>query len=355
MSRPVRIGLTMGDPAGIGPEILLLACKQLAPKVRQRELDLVAIGTQSVLKGAASDLGLDVRITSSAQQTVWPEVTLVEAASCHSEFAIGQVSAEAGRLAYAAVEAAVKLALEGDIDAIVTAPFSKEAINLAGYPYSGHTELLAHLTNSPGTVMMLAHGNVRVSHVSTHVAIAKVPSLVTPQRVRRVIDLTCKALATLGIDTPRIAVAALNPHAGEGGLFGAEDETVLEPLIAACRRQGMDVSGPHPGDTVFVKAAAGQFDAVIAMYHDQGHIPVKLLGFRIDPKTGHWKELGGVNVTLGLPIIRTSVDHGTAFDIARKGTVNPQSMIEAVDYAYRLAVGQQTNLRPAEAAAWGKK
>lgn len=351
MSRPVRIGLTMGDPAGIGPEILLLACKLLSPQVKRRELDLVAIATQSILEDAAAALYLDMRIVPGATHAVWPNVALVEAASQRSAFPIGEVSAEAGRLAYAAVETSVKLALAGEIDAIATAPFSKEAINLAGYSYSGHTELLAHLTNRPGTVMMLAHGNLRVSHVSTHVAIAKVPSLVTPERVRRVVDLTCEALATLGIGAPRIAVAALNPHAGEGGLFGNEDEIVLVPLIAAFRQQGMDISGPHPGDTVFVKAAAGQFDAVIAMYHDQGHIPVKLLGFRVDQKTGVWKELGGVNVTLGLPIIRTSVDHGTAFDIARKGVANPQSMVEAIDYANRLAVGRRTGQQTARSAA----
>jgi 4-hydroxythreonine-4-phosphate dehydrogenase len=346
MTQPVQLGLTMGDPAGIGPEILLLACKQLAPQVGRREMDLVAFGTRSVLVDAAKALNLDTRFVAAGTHAVWPDVALVEAAFSRSEIPIGQVSTEAGRLAYAAVEAAVKAALASEIDAIVTAPFSKEAINLAGYSYSGHTELLAHLTNRPGTVMMLAHGNLRVSHVSTHVAVAKVPSLVTTERVRRVVDLTCEALATLGIANPRIAVAALNPHAGEGGLFGSEDETVLVPLIAAYRRQGLDISGPHPGDTVFVKAAAGQFDAVIAMYHDQGHIPVKLLGFRVDQKTGVWKELGGVNVTLGLPIIRTSVDHGTAFDIAGKGVANAQSMVEAIDYAHRLAVGRRAGAQP---------
>jgi 4-hydroxythreonine-4-phosphate dehydrogenase len=355
MNRPVRLGLTMGDPAGIGPEILLLACKQLAPRVLRRELDLVAIGTQSVLEAAAAALGLDMRTVTGTNAAVWPDVALVEAASQRAEFAIGQVSVEAGRLAYAAVDASVRLAMANEIDAIVTAPFSKEAINLAGYPYSGHTELLARLTGRPGTVMMLAHGNLRVSHVSTHVAVAKVPSLVTPERVRRVIDLTCAALATLGIEAPRIAVAALNPHAGEGGLFGSEDENVLAPLIASYLQQGLDISGPHPGDTVFVKAVAGQFDAVIAMYHDQGHIPVKLLGFRIDQKTGLWKDLGGVNVTLGLPIIRTSVDHGTAFDIARAGSANPQSMVEAIDYAYRLAIGRRTKPQAAGKAAGERK
>ena len=346
MNRPVRLGLTMGDPAGIGPEILVLACKQLAARVERHEMELVAIGTQSVLRDAAKALNLEVKFVVAKSNAVWPDVALAEATTTRSEVPIGKVSAEAGRLAYVAVEVAVKMAFAGEIDGIVTAPLSKEALNLAGHAYSGHTELLAHLTNRPGTVMMLAHGNLRVSHVSTHVAVSKVPSLVTPERVRRVVDLTYEALMTLGIDNPRIAVAALNPHAGEGGLFGSEDETVLTPVISAYQNQGLNISGPHPGDTVFVKAAAGQFDAVIAMYHDQGHIPVKLLGFRVDQKSGVWTELGGVNVTLGLPIIRTSVDHGTAFDIARNGLANPQSMVEAIDYAHRLATGRKARALP---------
>ena len=250
-------------------------------------------------------------------------------------------------MAYAAVEMAARMALDNDIDGMVTAPFNKDALNLAGYHYAGHTELLAHLTGRSGTVMMLAHGDLRVSHVSTHVALSKVPSLVTPERVRRVIDLTCDALRAFGIVRPRIAVAALNPHAGESGLFGTEDDDVLVPVIASYRRADADVSGPHPGDTIFVKGAAGQFDAIIAMYHDQGHIPVKLLGFRIDRDTGMWTELGGINVTLGLPIIRTSVDHGTAFDIARKGIANPQSMVEAVEYAVRLSAGRKNQIEKA--------
>ena len=355
MKGPVRLGLTMGDPAGIGPEILLLACKQLAPRIRLREMELVAIGTQSVLRDAAKAFDLKANYVSAKSNAVWPDVVLVEAASSRSEVPVGQVSAEAGRLAYAAVEVAVKMALAGEIDGIITAPFSKEALNFAGYSYSGHTELLAHLTSRPGTVMMLAHGDLRVSHVSTHVAVSKVPSLVTPERVRRVVDLTYEALMTLGINNPRIAVAALNPHAGEGGLFGSEDETVLTPVISAYQNQGLKISGPHPGDTVFVKAVAGQFDAVIAMYHDQGHIPVKLLGFRVDQKSGVWTELGGVNVTLGLPIIRTSVDHGTAFDIARTGVANPQSMVEAVDYAYRLAIGRMAGARPGKNAVGDRR
>jgi 4-hydroxy-L-threonine phosphate dehydrogenase PdxA len=197
--------------------------------------------------------------------------------------------------------------------------------------------MLAELTGVRGSVMLLAHGNMRVSHVSTHVALADVPARLTPQRLRLVIDLTNKALLGLGIARPKIAVAALNPHAGEGGLFGRQDIDVSQPTIDKAVADGLDVVGPVPGDTVFVKLRAGQYDAVVAMYHDQGHIPVKLLGFEVDPKTGKWQELSGVNITLGLPIIRTSVDHGTAFDIAGKGIANERSMIEAIEYAERLA------------------
>jgi 4-hydroxythreonine-4-phosphate dehydrogenase len=238
------------------------------------------------------------------------------------------------------VEHGVRFAKAGRIGGIVTAPLNKEALNKAGYHYPGHTEMLAELTGVKGSVMMLAHGNMRVSHVSTHVALQDVPKRLTPERLRYVIDLTNEALRGLGLARPKIAVAALNPHAGEGGLFGRQDIDVSEPTIAKAVADGLDVVGPVPGDTVFVKLRAGQYDAVIAMYHDQGHIPVKLLGFEIDPATGRWQELSGVNITLGLPIIRTSVDHGTAFDIAGKGIANERSLIEAIEYAERLAAGR---------------
>ena len=232
---------------------------------------------------------------------------------------------------------AVELAQAGQIDAIVTAPLNKEALNLAGYHYAGHTDMLAALTKTRSSVMLLAHGDMRVGHVTTHVALADVPKLLTPERLRRTIDLTYAAVRDLGIPKPRVAVAALNPHAGEGGLFGRQDIEITTPVVEQCRADGMDVSGPVPGDTVFVKLRARQFDAVVAMYHDQGHIPVKLLGFDVDPATGTWRALSGVNITLGLPLIRTSVDHGTAFDIAGKGVANEESLIEAIDYAERLA------------------
>jgi 4-hydroxythreonine-4-phosphate dehydrogenase len=247
------------------------------------------------------------------------------------------MSAEGGRLAYEAINHAVRLASQGRIAGIVTAPLNKEALNLAGYHYSGHTDMLADLTGAPDSVMMLAHGDFRVSHVSTHVALAQVPSKLTEPRLRRVIQLTVEALRRLGIARPRIGVAALNPHAGEGGIFGREDIDITTPVVASYADADFDVFGPVSGDTVFVKLRARQYDAVVAIYHDQGHVPVKLLGFDVDPVTGQWKALSGVNVTLGLPIIRTSVDHGTAFDIAGKGIANEESLVEAIDYAVQLA------------------
>ena len=206
--------------------------------------------------------------------------------------------------------------MAGAIDGIVTAPINKEALNAAGYAFAGHTEILAELTGSKGSCMLLAHDRLKVSHVTTHVALADVPKRITPERLRRVFALTHQAMVDLGIPKPRIGVAALNPHAGENGLFGREDIDVIAPVIEEFRGQGMSFAGPVPGDTVFVKALGGQFDAVVAMFHDQGHVAVKTLGFAMDPATGRMTALSGVNVTLGLPIVRTSVDHGTAFDIA---------------------------------------
>jgi len=317
-----NIAITMGDPAGIGPEIIVKACRRLLPRIEAGELKLTVIGHRSAFEEAGgSEDACDFLAAGEEREPI----------------TVGRISAEAGRFAYLAVERAVELALAGTIDAIVTAPLNKEAMNLAGYHYAGHTDLLAALTKSPGSVMLLAHGDMRVGHVTTHAALADVPKLLTPQRLRRTIELTHAAVRDLGIASPRVAVAALNPHAGEGGLFGTQDIEITTPVIADCRAAGLDVSGPVAGDTVFVKLRARQFDAVVAMYHDQGHIPVKLLGFDVDPATGAWRALSGVNITLGLPLVRTSVDHGTAFDIAGKGVASEESLIEAIDYAVRLA------------------
>jgi 4-hydroxythreonine-4-phosphate dehydrogenase len=317
----------MGDPAGIGPEIVVKAADVVARREPAGRPELVIVGAREPIEKAARSLGLPVA------------ARIVEAAALEAPVPVGEISAEGGRQAYHAIARAVAMASSGEVGAIVTAPLNKAALNAAGYHFPGHTELLAHLTGTRGTVLMLAHGSFRVTHVTTHVALERVPSLMTADRVRRVVDLTLAALRRLGLPRPRVAVAALNPHAGEGGIFGHQDIEITTPVVAGFRERGEAVEGPVPGDTVFVNLRGGHYDAVVAMYHDQGHIPVKLLGFDVDPATGQWRALSGVNITLGLPIIRTSVDHGTAFDIAGKGIADANSMVEAIDYADQLAAG----------------
>ena len=332
------IAVTVGDPAGIGPEICIKALDALADRLARGDLRLLLIGDAGTLQETARRLGMApppvISIDGIADA---PPAAILPTPPLSRSVEIGCISADCGQQAYEAVRIAVEQALAGAVTAIVTAPLSKEALHLAGHNYAGHTELLADLTGVRDSVMMLAHGNFRVSHVSTHCALEDVPKKATPQRIRRVVDLTHDTLQALGIAAPRIAIAALNPHAGEGGIFGRHDIDITAPLVATYQARGLRVEGPVPGDTVFVKLRAGQYDAVIAMYHDQGHIPVKLLGFGVDTATGQWTALSGVNVTLGLPIIRTSVDHGTAFDIAGTGKAQASSLLEAIDYALDLA------------------
>jgi 4-hydroxythreonine-4-phosphate dehydrogenase len=243
-------------------------------------------------------------------------------------FTPGRLCAEAGRAAYESILRAVDAARAGDVDAIATAPVNKEAFRLAGLPWSGHTDLLAHLTQTPDVAMMFYSDALRVVLATVHVPLADVPRLLSASLMETTIALTARELPRFGFERPRIAVAGLNPHAGEHGLFGSEEGASIAPAVAACRARGVDVSGPYPGDTVFVRARRGEFDVVVACYHDQGLIPVKLVAFG-----------QAVNVTIGLPIIRTSVDHGTAFDIAGKGIADPESMIAAVLLAAQLAAG----------------
>ena len=336
-----QLAITMGDPAGVGPEIIVKAVKDLQPRLASGDLRLLIIGSNPALFAAREALGCDIAIPEvKASDAAWPALACLQAGPEGEPIRPGVLSVDGGRFAYLAVEQAVRLAQAGRIHGIVTAPLNKEALNKAGYHFAGHTDMLAHLTEARGSVMMLAHGNMRVSHVTTHIALEEVPKRLTPERLRYVIDLTDDALAGLKLPRRRIAIAALNPHAGEGGLFGRQDIDVTEPVVAQCVADGLDVVGPVPGDTIFVKLRAGQFDAVVAMYHDQGHIPVKLLGFNVNPETGTWDALSGVNITLGLPIIRTSVDHGTAFDIAGKGIANALSLLEAIDYAQALAAAR---------------
>jgi 4-hydroxythreonine-4-phosphate dehydrogenase len=332
------LAITLGDPAGIGPEIALKATATLAPDLAARGHALLIIGDLPTLAATADALNLPLPPVVDEGALARLSGTAILSTRADGEpFRPGDLSAGAGDQAFRAVETATRLAMAGRIAGIVTGPLNKEALNLAGHAYAGHTEMLADLTGVRDSAMMLAHGDFRVSHVSTHCALEDVPRRATRARIHRVIDLTTDTLRRLGIARPRIAVAALNPHAGEGGIFGRHDIDVTEPLVADLCGRGQDVTGPVPGDTVFVKMRGGAYDAVIAMYHDQGHIPVKLLGFNVDRATGRWTGLSGVNVTLGLPVIRTSVDHGTAFDIAGQGIAEATSLIEAIDYAMMLA------------------
>jgi 4-phospho-D-threonate 3-dehydrogenase / 4-phospho-D-erythronate 3-dehydrogenase len=335
-----RIAVTTGDPAGIGPEIVARAAAVLRPRIEAGEFSLLLLGsaaTHAAVVAGGSLVDAAPRLEAGRQADRAIPLAFHDVDRGGTPVPVGRSTAEGGRIAYDAIAEAVRLAMAGDVDAICTGPISKEALNFAGHHYSGHTELLADLTGARDSVMLLAHGNMRVSHVTTHVALENVPKRVTPERLGRVVTLTDDALKAFGLPRRKIAIAALNPHAGEGGLFGRQDIDVTTPTIEKLRTEGFDVEGPVPGDTVFVKLRAGQYDAVVAMYHDQGHIPVKLLGFSVDAATGKWNALSGVNVTLGLPIIRTSVDHGTAFDIAGKGIASETSLIEAIELAAALA------------------
>lgn len=337
MTRPV-LGVTMGDPAGVGPEIIARAGAE--PHVRGACRPVV-IGSADAMAAALALVGspLDLHAVKDVADCAWRDDALEVLDLANVRMATlprGRVSAEAGRAAYAYVERAVDLARAGRIEAIVTAPINKEALEAAGLEHSGHTEILAKLSGTRDFAMLLMGEALRVIHVTTHVALRRVPDLVTTERVLRTIRLAQKTMAGLGHPRPRIAVAGLNPHAGEDGLFGDEEQTAIVPAIEAARAEGLTVTGPLPADTLFSRARGGEFDIVVAMYHDQGHIPVKTLGFTYDERTRRWTGLSGVNVTVGLPFLRVSVDHGTAFDRAWKGTANHESMVEALDVAVRM-------------------
>jgi 4-hydroxythreonine-4-phosphate dehydrogenase len=330
----------MGDPAGVGPEIILKTI--CSPEAREAARMLV-VGFPEPFRRDAALLNshLIIReIDSPALYRDEPDTLnlLVPGSLADIPLEYGEIDSECGKAAAFAIEESAKLALEGSVDAVVTAPINKEALNAAGYNFPGHTEFYKHLTGAPDIGMLLTLGDFRVIHVTTHVAIRDVPGLVKKDRIVRVASMMDDALRQLGISKPRIAVCALNPHAGEGGLFGREEIDELAPAAETLRAQGRNVSGPYPPDTVFARMYGGEFDGVVAMFHDQGHIALKLLGFKI---AGEQREVGGVNSTLGLPIIRTSVDHGTAFDIAGKGIASPRSMIDAVLLAARFVAGRK--------------
>ena len=311
------IGITMGDPSGIGPEIV---CKALASMSPEQQNTVLLIGSQGVIARADalthskltfSQKGLDtgVRVANVSS----PQASLIQD---------GTVSAGGGHAAYSYVAHAVALAMSGTIDAIVTAPLNKAAMHLAGYPFDGHTSLLQHLTKSDSSFMLFASTKLTTILTSVHVSLAQAIKACKSDNIFHTIRAGHQHLSKLGLENPKIAVSALNPHAGEQGIFGREELDEIIPGIEQARQQGIDIHGPFPADTIFHRALTGEFDLVVAQYHDQGLIPIKLADF------DH-----AVNVTLGLPIIRTSVDHGTAFDIAWKGLAKHTNMISAINYA----------------------
>lgn len=335
MDKPI-LAVTMGDPCGIGPEVTARALAKPGLNCRA-----IVVGSAEVLRRAIEITGVKLRVKVIADigDAVFDGecINALDIPINIAALEFGKVSAEGGEAGFRAVEKAIRLALAGAVDATVTGPINKEALNLAGYHYSGHTEIYAEMTGTRDYCMMLADGDLRVAHVSTHASLRRACDLCTKARVLATIRLAHAACLNLGLTSPRVAVAGLNPHAGENGLFGREEIEEIAPAVRAAREEGMIVEGPLPADTVFSKANGGMYDIVVAQYHDQGHIPLKALGFRMDRQTGRWDNVTGVNITLGLPIIRTAVDHGTAFDQAGKGTASEISMSNAIDYAIKLA------------------
>jgi 4-hydroxythreonine-4-phosphate dehydrogenase len=319
------IAITMGDPLGIGPEIIA----KLADDLIASPVPIVVIGDANIMRRAVSITGKHAAIHSIKHimqaQRSGALTVLQSAPDLPADMVTGTIDARAGKAAYSYVEQACDLALSGDVAAIVTAPLNKEAMMASGVRYPGHTEILAMRSGATEVGMMLANEDLRVMLVSIHLSLADAINAVTLDAELRAIRLAHRACMTLGITEPRIAVAGLNPHAGENGMFGREEIDIIAPAIAHARKEGIDASGPWAGDTVFMRARQGEFDAVVAQYHDQGLIPVKYLGVE-----------QGVNITVGLPFVRTSVDHGTAFDIAGTGRADPSSLAYALKTAISM-------------------
>ncbi len=321
--RPL-LAITMGDASGSGPEIIIKALAEPEIKALCR---FIVIGDAATMRAALEITGAqgEIRAIKKFSEALFKEgiIEVIDLQNIDLNLLTrGRVDPMAGKAAYEYIKLATEIVLAGQCDAIVTSAINKQALNEAGYHYDGHTQLLTELCGASEVAMMLVSGKLRVSHVSTHVSLFRAIELVRPERILTVLRLTDEAVRKMGVDKPRIAVAGLNPHSGDGGLFGDEEIKYITPAIEDACRQGMDVMGPFPPDSVFFRTAEGQFDAAIAMYHDQGHIALKMLGITM-----------GVNVTLGLPIIRTSVDHGTNFGKAGKGTADPLSLSQAIKLA----------------------
>lgn len=343
-----NIAITMGDPAGIGPEICI---KALQNKNVYERCKPIVVGDASVMQQATDFLNAGLRINAvNSLKNAKFEYGTVDVYDLKNvnlgELRHGEVSAMAGNAAFEAVRTVIEMALANEVDATVTAPINKESIHNAGHHFSGHTEIYAHYTNTSKYAMLLADENLRVIHATTHVSLRRACDLCKKERILEVISLLDDACKQFGISKPRIAVAGLNPHAGENGLFGEEEINEIIPAINQAKRKGFTVEGPVPPDTMFVKAVQGRYDGCVAMYHDQGHIPFKLEGFKWDNEKQTMKSVKGVNITLGLPIIRTSVDHGTAFEIAGKGIASADAMMVALDYAILMAKNKKQTPYP---------
>lgn len=344
MVEKMIIGITMGDPASIGPEITIKALGN--PDIYDR-CNPVVIGDGCVMEAARKIVGReDIKInpvSSIAECLFTPGIIDVYDMKLiyMDKLERGKVSVMAGDAAFQYVKKDIELAMAGEVDGTVTNAFNKEAINLAGHHFSGHTEIYAKYTDTKKYTMMLAHENLRVVHVSTHVSLREACDRVKKARVLEVIEIANQACLDLGIEKPRIGVAGLNPHSGENGLFGREEIDEIIPAIEAAKAAGIQVDGPVPPDTIFSKARGGWYDIVVAMYHDQGHIPLKVVGFIYNQEESKWDAVSGVNITLGLPIVRSSVDHGTAFDQAGLGIASELSLINAIDYGIKLSISNK--------------
>ncbi|MFO7975515.1 MAG: 4-hydroxythreonine-4-phosphate dehydrogenase PdxA [Candidatus Hydrogenedentota bacterium] len=330
-SRRPRLALTMGDTNGVGPEIL---AKVLASPELLELCEPIVFGSADVLRKAASvvSVQLDIENVSElpSRSNRKHAIPVIDWGFRAPDCTPGVLSAEANRCAVEWLKKAIVCAQSGPIDAIVTCPVNKEGIQAAGYAYMGHTEILAELTHSPNYRMCLFAGDIRVVHITSHFPLSEAIKMVTRDRVAESIRIAHRALERLGLERRRIGVAGLNPHAGEAGVLGTEETTEILPAIELCQKEGIDCTGPYPPDTVFKRMVENEFDLVVAMYHDQGHIPVKLIAMD-----------QGVNVTLGLPIVRTSVDHGTAYDIAGTGKARPDSLWAAMRLAVKLVVPEE--------------
>lgn len=339
------VGITMGDPAGNGPEITI---KALCDKSLYERCKPIVIGDAKMLEQAKKFVNhpeINIHPVSNVKDALFTYGTIdvyhLDLITNVDEFKIGVVSEEGGNAAFESVKKVIELAMNREVDATVTNALNKEAMNLAlekkGMHFDGHTEIYATYTNTKKYTMMLAHHDFRVVHVSTHVSLREACDRVKKDRVLECIELANKACKDLGIENPKVAVAGLNPHAGENGLFGREEIDEIIPAVKEAKEKGINAMGPLPADSVFSQMLGGWYDIVVCMYHDQGHIPTKTIGFVYDREKQEWKAVEGVNITLGLPIIRTSVDHGTGFALAGKGTSNELSLVNAIDYALRMA------------------